>query len=158
MKGKIMKFLKWILLRSECKQPHVLVGVPLGFKKMAFIAGCRCYKALLCFQKHKLWSLKAAFTIAFFTAINHNYDHKQQTLKQRNTQNGSKSTNHKSQGNLHFKPVEVNYSLLRGPQDDWQQQKMQTSVSFLTSEFACFGKAHKDIFLHRLKIHNGHKE
>ena len=38
MKGKIMKFLKWILLRSECKQPHVLVGVPLGFKKMAFIA------------------------------------------------------------------------------------------------------------------------
>ena len=38
-----------------------------------------------------------AFTIAFFAAVNHNYDHKQRTLKHRNTQNGSKSTNHKSQ-------------------------------------------------------------
>ena len=35
--------------------------------------------------------------IAFFVAVNHNYDHKQQTLKHRNTQNGSKSTNHKSE-------------------------------------------------------------
>ena len=26
---------------------------------------------------------KAAFTNAFFAAVNHNYDHKQQTLKQR---------------------------------------------------------------------------
>ena len=33
-----MKFLKWILFRSENKQLHVSVGVPLGFKKMAFIA------------------------------------------------------------------------------------------------------------------------
>ena len=33
----------------------------------------------------------------FFAAVNHNYDHKQRTLKHRNTQNGSKSTNHKSQ-------------------------------------------------------------
>ena len=40
---------------------------------------------------------KTAFTIAFFAAVNHNYDHKQRTLKHRNTQNGSKSTNHKSQ-------------------------------------------------------------
>ena len=42
-------------------------------------------------------SSKAAFTIAFFAAVNHNYDHKQRTLKHRNTQNGSKSTNHRSQ-------------------------------------------------------------
>ena len=40
---------------------------------------------------------KHAFTIVFFTAVNHNYDHKQRTLKHKNTQNGSKSTNHKSQ-------------------------------------------------------------
>ena len=33
----------------------------------------------------------------FFAAVNHNYDHKQCTLKRRNTQNGLKSTNHKSQ-------------------------------------------------------------
>ena len=32
-----------------------------------------------------------------FAAVNHNYDHTQRTLKHRNTQNGSKSTNHKSQ-------------------------------------------------------------
>ena len=32
-----------------------------------------------------------------FTAVNHNYEHKQRTLKHRNTQNGSKSTYCKSQ-------------------------------------------------------------
>ena len=45
----------------------------------------------------KLWSSKAAFTTAFFAAVNHNYDHKQRTLKHRNTQNGSKSSNRKSE-------------------------------------------------------------
>ena len=40
---------------------------------------------------------KAAFTIAFFAAVDHNYNHKQLTSKHRNTQNGPKSTNHKSQ-------------------------------------------------------------
>ena len=54
--------------------------------------------ALLRFsQTCELSSSKAAFTIAFFAAVNHNYDHKQRTLKHTNTQNGSKSTNHKSQ-------------------------------------------------------------
>ena len=48
-------------------------------------------------QTCELWSLKAAFIIAIFTAVNHNYDHKQRTLNHRNTQNGSKSTNHKSE-------------------------------------------------------------
>ena len=56
------------------------------------------YTSLLRFsQTCELWSSKAAFAIAFFAAVNHNYDHKQWTLKHRNTQNGSKSTNHKSQ-------------------------------------------------------------
>ena len=45
---------------------------------------------------HELWSSNAAFIIAFYAAVNHN-EHKQRTLKQRNTQNGSKSTNNKSQ-------------------------------------------------------------
>ena len=31
------------------------------------------------------------------TPVNHSYDHRQRTLKNTNTQNGSKSTNHKSQ-------------------------------------------------------------
>ena len=48
-------------------------------------------------QTCELLKSKAAFTIAFFAAVNHNYDHKQRTLKHRNTQKGSKSTNHKLQ-------------------------------------------------------------
>ena len=42
-------------------------------------------------------SSKATLAIAFFAAVNHNYDHKERTLKHKNTLNGSKSTNHKSQ-------------------------------------------------------------
>ena len=54
--------------------------------------------ALLRFsQTCELSSSKAAFTIAFFATVNHSYDHRQRTLKNTNTQNGSKSTNHKSQ-------------------------------------------------------------
>ena len=53
---------------------------------------------LLCIsQTHELLSSKATFTILFFAAVNHNYDPKQWTLKHRNTQNGSKPTNHRSQ-------------------------------------------------------------
>ena len=40
---------------------------------------------------------RTAFTTALFAAVNHNYDHKQRTLTRGNIQNGSKSTNHKSQ-------------------------------------------------------------
>ena len=48
-------------------------------------------------KTRKLWSSKAAFTIAFSAAVNHDYDHKQWTLKQKkHTQNRLKSTNHKS--------------------------------------------------------------
>ena len=48
-------------------------------------------------QTCKLLSSKDISTIAFFTAVNHNYNHKQRTLKERNTQKGLKFTNHKSQ-------------------------------------------------------------
>ena len=65
-------------------------------------------------QTCELLSSKAAFTIVFFAAVNHNYDHKQRTLKHRNTQNGSKSTNHKSQIWL-FEPVKVKFCFLGGP-------------------------------------------
>ena len=65
------------------------------------------------FQKHtNSKSSKAAFSIAFFAAVNHNYKYKQQTLKHRNTQNGSKSTNHKP---WIFELVKVNFCFLRGP-------------------------------------------
>ena len=50
----------------------------------------------------------------FFAAVNHNYDHKQRTLKHRSTQNGSKSTNHKLQ-TLTFWSVKVKFCFLRGP-------------------------------------------
>ena len=55
-------------------------------------------KTLLRFsQTCELLRSKDVFITAFFAAVNHNYDHKKRTLKHRNTQNGSKSTNHKSQ-------------------------------------------------------------
>ena len=65
-------------------------------------------------QTCELQSSKAAFTIAIFAAVNHNYDHKQWTLKHRNTQNGLKFTNHKL---WPFKPIKVHVKLcfLRGP-------------------------------------------
>ena len=49
------------------------------------------------FHKHpnsKVQKPPSQNNIAFFTAVNHNYYQKQQTLKHRNTQNGSKSTDH----------------------------------------------------------------
>ena len=67
-----------------------------GFVKVAV----RRAVCLLCCSKIRgLWSSKGAFTIFFnavFAAINHNNcDHKQRTLKDKNTQNRSKSTSHK---------------------------------------------------------------
>ena len=63
--------------------------------------------ALLRFsQTCKLQSSKAPLTIAFFAAINHNYDHKQRTLKHRNTQNGSgNAANRKSQTMTFWTPL-----------------------------------------------------
>ena len=49
------------------------------------------------FTNTRTLSSKAALTIALFAAVNRNYDQKQRTLKHRETQNGSKSTNHKYQ-------------------------------------------------------------
>ena len=43
------------------------------------------------FTNMRTLKFKTAFTIAFFAAVNHNYDHKQRNLKHRNTQIGSKS-------------------------------------------------------------------
>ena len=55
-------------------------------------------QAYCAFHKHANSKVqKPPSNIVFFAAVNHNYDHKQRTLKHRNTQNGSKSTNHKSQ-------------------------------------------------------------
>ena len=83
--------------------------LPTGVKPMTFwLHKCPFYRGvwervdcstlLLRFSKtRELWSSKVAFINAFSAAVNHNYDHKQRTLKQRNTQNRSKSTNHKSQ-------------------------------------------------------------
>ena len=47
--------------------------------------------------RNVLWIRSIVFTIAFSAAVNRNYDHKQGILKHRNTQNGSKWTNHRSQ-------------------------------------------------------------
>ena len=52
----------------------------------------------------KLWGSKAAFTIVFFAAFDHNFDYKQQILKHRNAQNGFKLTNHNSQTKTFWTP------------------------------------------------------
>ena len=89
------------------------------------------------FQKHVNSEVqKPPQHVRVFAAVNHNYDHKQQSLKHRNTQNGSKSTNHKP---WRFEPVEVNFSFL-GPLRRLTTGKTQMSVGFGTSEFACLWK------------------
>ena len=75
----------FVELLSSIPHNNLLVRRLLIFVLLRFSQAC------------ELLSSKAAFTIAFFAAVNHNYDHKQRTLKHRNTQNGSKSTNHKSE-------------------------------------------------------------
>ena len=62
--------------------------------------------------------------------FNHNYDHKQQTLKHRNTQNGSKSTNHKP---WPFELVEVNLRFLWAPLKylKWLTAAKNANVSWL---------------------------
>ena len=49
------------------------------------------------FTNMRTLKFKSRLHFAFFAAVNHNYDHKQRTLKHRNTQNASKSTTHQSQ-------------------------------------------------------------
>ena len=49
------------------------------------------------FTNMRTLNFKSLLRNCVFAAVNHNYDQKQRTLKHRNTQNGSKSTNHKSQ-------------------------------------------------------------
>ena len=93
---------------------------------------------LLCFSKtHEFCISKAAFTISFFAAVSHNYDHKQWTLKHRNTQNRSKSTYHKSILN----PLKQTSNSEGVHWDDWQQRRKQKSAGFWTSEFMRFWKA-----------------
>ena len=67
----------------------------LKFRPCGWIYHCPVDKHAYHYAFHK--HANAAFTIAFFAAVNHNYDHKQRTWKHGNTQNGSKSTNCKSQ-------------------------------------------------------------
>ena len=86
------------LKTSLPRQKRISEGKPLLVRCPAEKPEGRRKKLLLRFsQTCELLKSKAAFTIVFFAAVNHNYDHKQRTLKHRNTLNGSKSTNHKSQ-------------------------------------------------------------
>ena len=87
------------------------------------------------FKTLKLWSSKAAFTITLFAAINQNYDHKQQTLKHRNTQNGSKSTNHKSQI-IVFWTHWLNFCFLKDPLR-WLTTVKNANISWLLNFRMC---------------------
>ena len=49
---------------------------------------------IVVFSNMRTLKFKAQLTIRFFVAVNHNYGDSQRTLKHKNEQNGSKSTNH----------------------------------------------------------------
>ena len=72
------------LIKTACLKAIIAIIFLVGLGQMCSL------------QKTLTWS-HCAFTIAFFTSANHNYDHQQWTLKHTSTQNGSKSTNHRSQ-------------------------------------------------------------
>ena len=91
----------WRMLYNN-NQTHIihimgLVGYTIAAASGALICWHPSLLSLRFSKTHKLWSSKATFTMAFFTTVNHNYNHKQRTLKHRNTQIGSKSTIHNSQ-------------------------------------------------------------
>ena len=79
--------------------------------------------------------------IVFFAAVNHNYDYKQRTLKHTNAQNGSKSTNHKSQTMTFW----TRYSKVLFPKRSVKMidgsEKRNCEGGFWTSEFTCLWKA-----------------
>ena len=74
--------------------------------------------------------MKVAFTIAFYAAVNHFYNHKQQTMKHRNTQNGSKSTKNRSQIMTFWTRLSVKFFFLRGLLR-WLTPAKNTTVSWL---------------------------
>ena len=94
---------------------------PAGRANFSYISSLRFSKT------RELWSSNATFAIAFYAAVNHNYDHKQQTMKHWNTQNGSNSTNHKP---WTFELAEVNFFFLRDPQR-WLTAAKNANVSWL---------------------------
>ena len=88
----------------------------------------RCHLLLVPGQLTKKVSFEHCLHNCVFTAINHNYDHKQRTLKHRNTQNRSKSTNHKSQTTTFWNHWRNRF--LRGPLR-WLMAARNANVSSL---------------------------
>ena len=83
-------------------------------------------------QTCELESSKAAFTITFFAAVNHNYDHKQRTLKHRNTETHKTDRNPPitNQKPWPFEPAKVKFCFLRGPLS-WLTAAKSVIVSWL---------------------------
>ena len=103
--------------------------------KTRFLSQVPCIFSLLCFSKTcKLWSSQLRFLL--LSIIQCNYDHKQQTLKHRNTQNGSESTNLKSHLPWPIEPIEVNFCFLRGPLR-WSTAVKKANVSWLLNFRIC---------------------
>ena len=104
------------------------------------------YWYLLRFSKtREFWSSKAAFTITFFAAVSHNYDHKQRSDKPWNAETHKTDryppiTNHKPWS---FKPLEVNFCFLRAPLR-WLTAAKNPKVSWLLNfRIRVFMKASK---------------
>ena len=76
-------------------------------------------------------------TIAFFTAVNHNYNDNQRTdPENRKRRNGSKSTDH-NQPTWTFEPVEASFCFLRGPLR-WLTAEKNATIDWVG--FACCWK------------------
>ena len=82
-------------------------------------------------KARQLLSSKAAFTIEYFAALNHNYNHEQWNLNHRNTQSGSKTTNHKP---WPFEPVK--FCVLR-VRLKWLTSVKNANVSWLLNFRIC---------------------
>ena len=102
--------------------------------KTRFLSWVPCIFSLLRFSKTcELWSLQLRFLLP--SIIQCNYDHKQQTLKHRNTQMDQTPpiSNHKP---WPIEPVEVNFCLLRGLLR-WSTAAKRANVSWLLNFRIC---------------------
>ena len=81
------------------------------------------------------------FTIALSAAVNHNYDYKEGILKHRNTQNGSKFTNHRSQTTTFWTQLSKVLSLQRSAKKKKKNEKRcEHQLAFELQSSLVFGK------------------
>ena len=131
----LMPFYSDFLWRTvTSKSPTIPFGIVACTFSVNLSRNSCIHRTTLIFT-HELYSSKAAFTIAFFAAVNYNYD-----CKRRGVKHTKRTETYQSQITtepLPFEPVEVNFCFLRGPLRWFEGSE----VGFWTLEFVCFWKA-----------------